>query len=593
MLWIRKKIGLLKNMKVKEQLIGIYVLVVLIPILIVGVYMTRTMCNMVVERAINEASVNIDRIKERLNEVIKIANSVADRIYIDEQIKTILMTNFGTYGEVVETYNRMDTIDNYLKNYSEIVNVRIYTDNQTLLNNSQFMSATAQIKKEQWYKDAVDRNGKIEWLYKYDETTRRHYLSLVRAIRDTHSGHLGVLVIDINPDKLQRIIKDEPYDTIIAVNQEIITKKGKSELIESKLGDLRAESQSSKENYKLQIKGEEGINYIIFNAFSPTKAKDTTIEICMNMSVQSVTSETIRIIQKSMIIIGITTILSGLLIVIFIHRFASRIILVRKEMHKVVSGDFNIRPSIEGKDEIGELYTDIYATVESVKSLVQEVYIAKVQKEELKRRQKEMQFEMLASQINPHFLYNTLETIRMKAYCTGQVELANVVKMLSKLLRRNLEVTDRVVTVQSELNLIKAYLEIQKFRFGERISYEITSKIDTERFNILPLILQPIVENAFVHGLEGKSGPGKIKCSISEEEAGLVIIIEDDGLGITKERLKKLQENLSEGKETIKGSVGLNNINQRLKLYYGDAYGIGISSEIGKGSKVIVHLPKT
>ena len=203
-----------------------------------------------------------------------------------------------------------------------------------------------------------------------------------------------------------------------------------------------------------------------------------------------------------------------------------------------------------------------------------------------------MQFEMLASQINPHFLYNTLETIRMKALCSGEVELAQVVKMLSKLLRRNLEVSERSVTIASEIEMMKAYLAIQKFRFGERIAYEIECETGVEKYQILPLLLQPIIENAFIHGLERKPGVGCITCRLFTENHQLKIVVKDDGLGMEKERLEKLVASLENSKSTEKVSrVGLRNIYERIKIYYGEAYGITIVSERDKGTKVTVTLP--
>lgn len=590
--WLKVKIDALKDIKVKRQLMAIYFIVVLVPIIIIGVNLTRHMCDMVVDRAINEASINIDRIKERLDEIIKMATTVSNQIYLDDSIIEVLTTRYESYGQVVQGYSKVTALDTYLKYYDEIGSIRIYTDNDTILNNSQFMHTTPEVRKSQWYQEAIGRNGKIEWMYKTDEITGESHLSLVRAIRNSKYGLLGVLVININPDELQRFVKDEPYDTLIAVNKEVVCARGASGLIEGHLVTLRDLSKTSNENYKLKIHNEEGVNYIIFKMYSPSKTHDTTIEICVNMSVKSITSETLGIIRNSAFIVGVCMILSFILISIFSKSFAGRIILVKKEMHKVVSGNFNIKESIEGHDEIAELYRDIYQMVQSIQQLVNEVYVTQVQKEELKRRQKEMEFDMLARQINPHFLYNTLETIRMKAYCNGQVELANVVKMLSKLMRRNLEVTDREVTLQSELDLIKAYLDIQRFRFGERIKYEINCEIDPNNYNMLPLILQPIVENAFVHGLEGKSGQGMIVCQIKERADKVAVTVCDDGLGITPDRLEQLHMNLKEGKDTLQGSFGLSNINQRLKLYYGECFGVYIESQLGEGTTVNVCLPK-
>ena len=417
-------------------------------------------------------------------------------------------------------------------------------------------------------------------------------MSLIRTLRDKQKNVLGVLVINLDLEKLNRIIKDEPYDTMITINGQVATSSGHSEPLYEQLEHLRELQVEKNKNYKIKVSNEEGIGYIIFTSFTPNKTFKSQIEICMSMSINSITSETMKITRTSLIMVMISLGLSGILILVFARSFSSRIILVRREMHKVSQGDFNIRKSIEGSDEVAELYEDLCQTVESVKVLIEENYMAKVQKEELKRKQKEMQFEMLASQINPHFLYNTLETIRMKAYCNGETELAGVVKKLSKLLRRNLEVSDRSVSLASELEMIEAYLSIQKFRFGERISYQIQSEIENDKYYLLPLLIQPIVENAFIHGLEAKQGNGKILCSIKEEKQCLAIAVSDNGMGMSDEKLDLLKRSL-QGEETEgKKRVGLKNINERIKLYYGDRYGITVDSAEMEGTTVTIILPK-
>ena len=589
---IKKILTFNRNMKVKKQLIGIYVIVILIPILIIGVQLTTLMCNMVVDRAINEACVNIERIKERLNEKIKIANSVAESIYVDGKIAQVLKTQFEDSAQIVNTYKDLTIISTYLMHYEEISSIRIYNDNLTLLNNSQFVRATEDIKRSDWYQAALARDSQMEWHLKYDEIRKQYYMSLIRALRDKQKNLLGVLVINFDPEKINRIIKDEPYDTMITINGQVVTTSGNSDPLYEQLDHLRELQVEQNKNYKIKVSNDTGAEYIIFTSFTPAKTFNSQVEICMSMSVNSITGETLKIIRTSLAMIMISLGLSGILILIFSKGFSNRIILVRKEMHKVSLGDFNIRKSIEGNDEIGELYEDICQTVESVKQLIEENYSAKVQKEELKRKQKEMQFEMLSSQINPHFLYNTLETIRMKAYCNGETELAGVVKKLSKLLRRNLEVSDRSVSLASELEMIEAYLTIQKFRFGERISYHIENEIESEKYYLLPLLLQPIVENAFIHGLEAKQGSGKIVCSIKEQNHCLKIAISDNGLGISKERLQQIQRSLHGEQIEERNRVGLKNINERIKLYYGDMYGITIESIEDQGTTVTIVLPK-
>lgn len=588
---LRKFLEYMGNMKVRRQLLGIYFIVVLIPILVIGVYLTNMLCNMVVDQSIDEASVNIERIEERLNEKIKIANSVAESLYFDEELMDILRTHYEENVDIYDAYRKYTKITTFLTHYSEISSIRIYTKNQSLLNNSQFIQVTPEIESMTWYQEALERNSYMEWVNKYDEYRKTYNISLIRAIKN-RGEILGVLVISLDSSGLRKLIKDEPYETMIMFNGETIASTGKERLSSEYLTHIRLMPDEDGEVERLRTQSVEGLGYIIFSHYTPSKTLHTDIEICMHMAVNDLTKETRNIIAKSFACICLSLCLATLLILIFTKRFSERIILVRKEMAKVVAGNFNISESISGKDEIGELYTDIYKTVQSVQELVKEIYEAKVQKEELKRRQKEMAFEMLASQINPHFLYNTLETIRMRALFVGEAELAKIVKMLSKLLRRNLEVSDKSVTIASELKVMEAYLEIQKFRFGDRISYTIVSEIDGEKYSILPLLLQPIIENAFIHGLEGKVGPGHINCFITAKEDTLHIVIEDDGLGMSTEQLEKLRNYLEDSSEKV-GRVGMRNINERIKLYYGEArYGLNIESTLGEGTKVTVILPQ-
>jgi len=591
---INKMMERIRNMKVRQQLLGIYIIVILVPILIIGVYLTNMLCALVVEKSINEATVNIERIEERLNEKIKIANSVAETLYMDEKLQSILSKQYEDILDLVKDYKTATEMTTYLRHYKELSSIRIYTTNTTLLNNSHFIQVTPKTKENAWYREAIERDSRMEWVYKYDEYKNEYNMSLIRALRNKTGDLLGVLVISLDTNNLKSLIKDEPYDTVILLNKNIAVYGENKGIFEEELTSIIGLSKSEEKNIQLKMATSDGEGYILLTHYTPTKTRSSDIEIGMYMSVEAITRETRTIIAKSLACIFISLLIATTLMLIFTKRFSNRIILVRKEMAKVVANNFDIRKSIPGKDEIGELYTDIYETVQSVQVLVKEIYEAKVQEEALKRRQKEMQFEMLASQINPHFLYNTLETIRMNALCNGETELARIVKMLSKLLRRNLEVSERLVTIASELDMMKAYLEIQKFRFGERITYEISCEVEAEDYIILPLLIQPVVENAFIHGLEGKLGTGIIRCRLFKVEDKLHIVIEDDGLGIEEERLKKLQLSL-ESKEDMVERVGLRNIYKRIQLYYDNnrqnEYGMSITSVVNQGTKVTIILP--
>lgn len=201
---------------------------------------------------------------------------------------------------------------------------------------------------------------------------------------------------------------------------------------------------------------------------------------------------------------------------------------------------------------------------------------------------------MLASQINPHFLYNTLETIRMKAITAGNRDVANAILLLGKSMHYVLENTGTASTsLKKELDYISTYLAIQKLRFDDRVNYTLTvpEDMDPGEYQILPLLLQPLVENAILHGLADTETDGRIVVAVSKKDDDLLLIdISDNGRGMDEAELDALEKGLQVQK-TSSANIGIYNINRRIKLFYGSAYGMEIKSQPDKGTHITLTLP--
>ena len=194
----------------------------------------------------------------------------------------------------------------------------------------------------------------------------------------------------------------------------------------------------------------------------------------------------------------------------FSWSFARRVGRFREQMQKASEGNFELEEKARGNDEISQLYDYLSVMIWRIQRLLAQVYQEKIHAERLKSSQKDAEFKMLTSQINPHFLYNTLETIRMKARINKQYEIEELVKMLGKILRSSIQAGSKDMTIREEVELAEYYLKIQQYRFGERIQYQIYVEEGTERQKILPLLIQPLVENCIIHGLEGSEDVGHI-----------------------------------------------------------------------------------
>ena len=254
-------------------------------------------------------------------------------------------------------------------------------------------------------------------------------------------------------------------------------------------------------------------------------------------------------------------------------------------LEKVSRGDFSALLPENRKDEIGKMSSIFNYTINKVNYLLNEV--ARVQLLE-----KELKFKTLQAQINPHFLYNTLDVINWMARKEGNESICNMVTAVSDLMRISISNRENIITIKSELKYVKDYLYIQKVRYGDRISTSFSIDESILNAKIPKLTLQPLVENAVVHGIEGKSGKGEIYISCQKNGDDILLLVKDTGVGIPKAVLTKLLEKPSVLEENISHTkLGLLAVNERIKYLYGRNYGLQISSEENKWTKVMIRIP--
>ncbi len=545
------------------------------------------------ESAMREATVNVDRTYSRLNEVMKLLMDISYKMQMDQELEDLLLADYRSTQEVFDTYFQYNEFKNIINLYSsEIRDIRIYSDNPSLLESGQIMKLTPDVVKTDWYNKISRADGRICWKYLPNATGKSFNMCLTRVVRSLASyKKLGVLIISINEDYLNSLVRSEPYDTFFVDDLGHIFSAADRRLLGKNLVDTGLSVIYGVDE------GTVDIDYMNKPAKAIIKRFDPSV---YNGSYKIISIVPVSVIEEqanssALLVAGIMTIsllLAFVLILIFSNAISKRIRILSRDMHKVALGNFDITPVITGEDEIGQLFTDMNLMANSIRDLVQEVYVTKAQKDKLAIRQKEIKLELLANQINPHFLFNTLETIRMKAHVNGQKELAEIVKLLGRIMRRNLEIGSEMITVESEVELVQCYLEIQRFRYGNRINYDIFFEDEEiKKVKILPLTIQPLVENAIVHGLEFKEGEGHVSVHMYRKNFYLFISVQDDGEGMTNEKLQEVLDSLDDMEDNPGKRVGLRNIHQRLKLFYGEEYGLRIYSQKNGGTKIDIMLP--
>ena len=264
---------------------------------------------------------------------------------------------------------------------------------------------------------------------------------------------------------------------------------------------------------------------------------------------------------------------------------------------QVARGDLSVRANVSGGVEVSNLSSSLNVMIDKINELVEQV-----REEQTSLRKAE--FQVLQSQINPHFLYNTLDAIVWLAEAGDEKRVVSMVGSLSDFFRTALGQGRDIVTVREEIQHVRSYLEIQQVRYQDILEYEILIPKELEEYMIPKITIQPLAENALYHGIKNRRGIGKITIRGIRQQDGFLIRVTDSGVGMDEERLEQVRAGLKRGYDTDNeydttavgpsdgGSMyGLYNVNERIRLHFGKEYGIQIDSQAGVGTTVDVHLP--
>ena len=584
-----------KLTNIRQQLYTIYFAALFLPIMIIGIFLLMNTYTLLANYHRDLLESDNLRVKNVLFEITTQVYNISENLIFDENIKEILSTDYEQRTNLIQKAGNLTVVDNNAQNHAEIEGIEIYTDNPTFTDYKQFYKADDDIQKSDWYQKAISQSS-VFWI---PMTTTDKYgneywnLSLVRRIPLTDTEYNAVLVIKISDNYLRTRINSQEYAAMVSVNEgEVFFNSDRSQY-----GIKQKVSIDYDENY-YQYTGTKkinGVTYFVDVSTLNLYQSDSRLYIC-TMNDQGYVSIK-RILTICVLILAVAILIPGIIIHYFTEYFTSRVLILRKAMHQASNEDYDIRSFIQGEDEISEAFSDLEIMIQNIKKKDADMYEAQINKAELLNEQQVMEFKMLASQINPHFLYNTLETIRMRAFKANDREVARAIKLLGKSMRYVLENTGTsFTTLSKELEHIKVYLDIQKLRFTDKFDSEIEvmEDIDPGKLLILPLLLQPVVENAILHGLEEKEKGGLIHILVRkqlEEEELLCIEVSDNGNGMTEEALAFLQSTIEEKDISRNKSIGLYNINQRIKLTYGQKYGVKIFSNIEEGTRVSLFIP--
>lgn len=403
--------------------------------------------------------------------------------------------------------------------------------------------------------------------------------SIVRKIRSLENGNnLGYIVIDIDFDDLKNkidILAKTDYESVGIADEggNLIYSNGEIPIALETLNNYRGSgTEKVKWNGEMQL-----LTYYTSSTTGWTTFRAVPMSILLMESQQLISTTVIISIVFMTFAILISAWLS--------YRITSPVSTLRNLMKKVERGDLTVVAPVLGRDEIGELSRTFNIMVSRLSELGYLLYESEI-------REKNVQIAALQSQINPHFLYNTLGAINMYAEIQNNYEIIDITTHLGKLLRYSIHGGNNDVTIQQEIDHVKGYLEIQKIRYEDRLNYSIYVDVNVLNCEIVRLILQPIVENVFIHGFDKGNGSGSIAITVKHDQNYIYVHVSDNGIGMSQSQLNHLRNNLLHG--TLSdgpGGHGLINVHRRIALRYGARFGLSIESEQSVGTTVIILLP--
>lgn len=494
-------------------------------------------------------------------------NSLSDYIAFDRTLAEVFSMEYGTPYEQYEQLTQK--VDPILRTASYfhggMQQITIYTDNG-MVKHDTTVAPVSEIEETDWYQKTLEHPG-LNWFVNYQEKTLFSARKL--AFSGAREG-VNILYMDVDYQKLFT-----PYaETLISECGLYITDQdGKLVFEESRFSGKNQNYDLTYSEF-LEQRDRGSTDYIILCEQSNTTG--WTVWLYQPVGLAGEAMRPIGVMAGVTILICIFA--AVLAYFITSGMVSSRIERLTHFMQEVQEGSMDMQVGSDDRDEIGMLYRGFGSMMKRIRTLINEVYLGKI-------TQKEAELKALQAQINPHFLYNTLSLINWKALAAGEEDISRMTLAMSTFYRTALNRGRNVLQVEAELSNTRAYLEIQSMLHDGDFDYEIEVQPEILQCESLNLILQPLVENAIHHGIEEKTdGRGKISVRGWKEDNCVWFMVEDNGVGMEQKVADKILTMESKG-------YGVRNVDERIRLCYGEKYAMKVESVVGKGTKMTIHFP--
>ncbi|MDF2943966.1 MAG: hypothetical protein K0S01_2824 [Herbinix sp.] len=528
----------------------------------------------------------MERVEYNLSEKVDASILFTNNLYTDSLLNSFLNKKYTSYIDYYDHYTRLlqNNSLSYNYNYGLLYKIEIFADNGTILGGGK-ISTLDTARDTQWYQAFID-SGQDIFLYVYYDETKKFIpgsgscrtISIIRKLDNFgNKGIEKVLKIDIDYNAMLKDVLNEKINGEIYVrNNDYILFSNLPNTSGMKVF-TEAVSLDEKESTmeKSFRKGNQEWEVVILAKSAPFWS--------------------VLFQNKAMLFLILLNLLIPTLLIYLVGKSIShRLSIVAAYMKKVEKEQFEVISIKEGEDEIGKLIHSYNMMVIKIKDLIEVVFKGNAEKQTLELSKKQAELKAIQSQVNPHFLFNTLETIRMRSLLKGESETANIIGELAVLFRKSMNWGFDFITIEEEMSFIEKYINIQKYRFGDKIKFYHYIMDNCNQYRIPKLTISSFVENACVHGIEATTEEGVISLTITRNEEYLFIEISDNGKGFEEKRLNEIRWMLEHADSKMLNeskSTGMLNAYLRLRMYSDGQITFDIDSKLENGTDIMIRIP--
>ncbi|WP_144550250.1 sensor histidine kinase [Bacillus sp. X1(2014)] len=554
------------------------------------------------EQALSNANRELTIANEYVQKLFEDMMYITNFIQVDAEMNTLLkrkarnineQTQDKKYQQFMDDSKINKTIENItLQGGNSYVTI-LLKNGKSYTNYSQWEYNPSDLFYEDWFKQLSQTKGyESVWIgsqptmFKSEKKMNPYQISVARTLRDENLKIYGYVIVTIMENKISEIFENMNGHEEMALldsSNHILSNRDNT-----RIGKRFKYSDQLKENNYSNIFRISQKNYLI----AEHKISFTGWKLVSVIPYKQATNKVNSIFNKVIIVQILFFAIFLVLMAYLLRTITKPISRLGNVADLVQQGDLRIRSKIRSKDEIGRLSESFDLMLDRINEKIQEITATE-------KRKRKAELDMLQAQINPHFLFNVLNSIRMKVLVKGDKESANMISSLSKLLRMTISKDKETITFHEEIQIVLDFISIMNMRQKEKVNVELAIHEDTNSIMIPRFILQPIIENSIIHGLNQSAGTIKVNTYWKENE--VTIVVEDDGQGMNEDALEHLKRKLILSNDTdysiIKNkkgfsSLGLSNVYERMYMTFGQDFTMEIKSKIGKGTQVILSIPK-